>query len=47
MTNTQISKLANYTAITIIVLSLLVAIYTKSSPKPLNHVEKKEIENIM
>ena len=47
MTNTQISKLANYTAITIIVLSLLIAIYSKSIPKSVNRVEKKEIENIM
>lgn len=47
MTNSQISKMANYTALTIIILSLMFAIYTKSNPKPTIRIEKKEIENIM
>jgi hypothetical protein len=47
MTNSQISKMANYTALTIIILSLIFAIYTKSNPKPVSRLEKKEIENIM
>jgi hypothetical protein len=47
MTNSQISKMANYTAVTIIVLSLCFAIYSKSNSKSVKRVERKEIENIM
>jgi len=46
MTNSQISKMANYTAMAIIILSLLFAVYFKDNPKPVR-VPKKEIENIM
>lgn len=47
MTNSQISKMANYSALTIILLSLIFAIYIKSNTKPTIRLEKKEIENIM
>ncbi len=46
MTNPQVSKIANYSAMAIIILSLLFAMYFKENKKPIRF-HKKEIENIM